>query len=72
MPENAAPKQPGQNDGAHTGAGTGTQSFTKVGMRKADIFGPNYERMGVEAATQICSTHGSIEQYVKLSYGYLE
>ena len=51
---------------------TVTQSFTKLGMRKSDTFGAGYERMGVEVASQISNTHDSIEQYVKLNFGYLD
>ena len=51
---------------------TVTQSFTKLGMRKSDAFGAGYERMGVEVASLISNTYDSVEQYVKLNFGYLD
>ena len=70
----AAPtdRQPGELDNDPNRKKTITQSFTLLGMRKADTFGAGYERMGVEVATHICNTHDSIEQYVKLNFSYLD
>ena len=73
-PKDAAPPSllSGANEQDPTRKSTVTQSFTKLGMRKSDTFGAGYERMGVEVASQISNTHDSIEQYVKLNFGYLD
>ena len=74
LPKDAAPtdRQPGELDNDPNRRKTITQSFTLLGMRKADTFGAGYERMGVEVATHICNTHDSIEQYVKLNFAHLD
>ena len=73
-PKDATPPSltPGGEEQDPTRRQTVTQSFTKLGMRKSDTFGAGYERMGVEVAGLISNTHDSIEQYVKLNFGYLD
>ena len=73
-PKDATPPSliSGANEQDPTRRSTVTQSFTKLGMRKSDTFGANYERMGVEVASLISNTHDSIEQYVKLNFSYLD
>ena len=73
-PKDATPPSlsSGGNEQDPTRKNTVTQSFTKLGMRKSDTFGANYERMGVEVASLISNTHDSIEQYVKLNFSYLD
>ena len=66
VPENSVPS-PGASPDGQPG-GTTTQCITKLGLRQAGQFGSNYERMGLEVMTQICSTYDNVEQFVKLNY----
>ena len=66
LPETSAMDRDKGQDGNR--GGTVTQCIRKLGLRQNDQFGPNYERMGIEVMTGICSSFDSVEQYVKLTH----
>ena len=66
LPESSAPG--GGPDPGGDNRRTVTQAITKLGFRKTEHFGPNYDRMGIEVMMAICGTYDNVEQYVNLNY----
>ena len=49
------------------GRGTATQTLINLEFRSSDQFGPNYDRMGIEALMQIAAAYDNVELYIKLN-----
>ena len=68
VPESSAP--PGAPAPAGGGRRTATQALSNLEFRSVHQFGPNYDRMGIDAMQMICGAYDNVAhvvQYVKLN-----